>query len=214
MEDRTASGLYLEMTDGPVARYAEGRVPEVLTVPGALRATWWENCARDRADLPRKLPEFSYLGVYEVDATFTPPSVPPDITGHHFRRTGRPGQGRLTGKPTIGLSLVLISPRSPDGAQPLRDWADFVHIRHIAEVSVPGYSMITPYENASGGDPRYLHFYEMDTEAPEASFKAMTPLVMKLLGKPGSSAFDHWAHHPELRIMYVNIFRRLGERTL
>jgi hypothetical protein len=213
VEDRTAPGLYLEMTDGPVAGYVDGRVSDVLSLPGVLRATWWENCARDRTDLPRKVPEFSYLAVYEVDASFTAPVVPADVTGHHFRRTARPGQGRLTGKATVGLSLVLISPRSPEGAQPLRDWADFVHIRHIAEVSVPGYSMITPYEHASGGDPRYLHFYEMDTEDPEASFQAMTPLVMKLLGEPGSPAFDHWARHPELRIMYVNSFRRLGERT-
>jgi len=213
VEDRTDAGLYLEMTDGPVAAYADGRVPEVLAVPGALRATWWENCVRDRDDLPRRLPEFSHLGVYEVDATFVPPATPDAISGHHFVRTGRPGQGRLTGRPTIGLSLVLISPRSPEGAQPLRDWADFVHLRHIAEVSVPGYSMITPYEHATGGDPRFMHFYEMDTEDPEASFKAMTPLVSKLLGEPGSPSFDHWARHPQLRIMYVNSFRRLGEQT-
>ena len=52
-----------------------------------------------------------------------------------------------------------------------------MHIRHIAEVGVPGYGMITPYENVSGGDPRYMHFYEMDTEDPETAFKTMTPLV-------------------------------------
>jgi hypothetical protein len=213
VEDRTDAGLYLEMTDGPVETYVEARVPALLAQHGVRRATWWENVARDRTDLPRKIPEFTYLGVYEVGATFTPPAVPPEVTGHHFRRTPRPGQGRLTGKPTIGLSLVLVSPRSPDGAQALRDWADFVHIRHIAEVSVPGYTMITPYEHAGGGDPRFLHWYEMDTEDPESSFQAMTPLVMKLLGEPGSAAFDHWARHPELRIMYVNSFRRVGERT-
>jgi len=65
---------------------------------------------------------------------------------------------------TIGLSLVLISPEEPGRAQELRDWADFVHIRHIAEVGVPGYCMITPYENATGADPRFLHFYEMDDD--------------------------------------------------
>jgi hypothetical protein len=213
VEDRIAAGLYLEMTDGPVAGYVETRIPEVLAQHGVHRATWWENAVRDRTDLPRKIPEFSYLGVYEVGATFTPPTTPTGVTGHHFRRTPRPGQGRLTGKATIGLSLVLISPRSPDGAAALRDWADFVHIRHIAEVSVPGYSMITPYEHAGGGDPRFLHFYEMDTDDPELSFQAMTPLVMKVLGKPGAPAFDHWARHPELRIVYVNSFRRLGERV-
>ena len=211
MEDRTSAGLYLEMTDGPIAGYIETRVPEVLALHGVHRATWWENVVRDRTDLRATLPEFSYLGVYEVAATFTAPVRPAGVTGLHFRRTPRPGQGRLTGKPTIGLSLVLISPQSPDGAQALRDWADFVHIRHIAEVSVPGYSMITPYEHAGGGDPRFLHFYEMDTDDPELSFQAMTPRVMKVLGEPGAPAFEHWARHPELRIMYVNSFRRLGE---
>jgi hypothetical protein len=212
MEDRTDAGLYLEMTDGPVADYVATRVPAVLALPAVHRATWWENVVPGRTDLPRRLPEFRHLAVYEVGATFAAPPDAADHGGLHFRRTPRPGQGRLTGKPTIGLSLVLISPRSPDGATALRDWADFVHIRHIAEVGVPGYSMITPYEHATGGDPRYLHFYEMDTEDPEASFQAMTPLVMQLLGEPGSPAFDHWARHPELRIMYVNSFRRLGER--
>jgi hypothetical protein len=213
VEDRTSAGLYLEMTDGPIASYAETRVPEVLALHGAHRATWWENAVRDRTDLPRKVPEFSYLAVYEVGATFTAPAVPEGVTGHHYRRTARPGQGRLTGGPTVGLSLVLISARSPDGAVALRDWADFVHIRHIAEVAVPGYSMITPYVHAGDGDPRFLHLYEMDTDDPERSFQAMTPLVMKVLGEPGAPAFDEWARHPELRIMYVNSFRRLGERT-
>ena len=212
MEDRTTAGLYLEMTDEPIVAYVSRRVPELLATSGVQRASWWENRVPGRTDLPRRLDEFSHLAVYEVDETFSPPPTAELAPGLHFVRTGRPGQGRLTGKPTIGLSLVLISPRSPDGAQALRDWADFVHIRHIAEVSVPGYSMITPYEHADGGDPRFLHLYEMDTEDPEASFKAMTPLVSQLLGEPGTPAFDHWANHPELRIMYVNSFRRLGEQ--
>ena len=211
MEDRITPGLYLEMTDGPIEAYASGRAPEVLAQRGVERATWWENVVRDRTDLPRRLPEFSFLGVYEVDAEFAAPAVPDGVTGLHFRRYPRPGQGRLTGKPTLGLSLVLISPREPEQAQALRDWGDFVHIRHIAEVAVPGYSMITPYENATGGDPRFMHCYEMDTDDPETSFQAMTPLVAQLLGESGTPAFDHWAFHPALRIMYVNSFRRLGE---
>ena len=102
MEDRTAPGLYLEMTDGPIEDYSDRRVPEVLSLLGARRATWWENCVRDRLDFPRKLPEFSYLGVYEVDERFTTPTVPTGVTGHHFDRTGRPGQGRLTGRAGSG----------------------------------------------------------------------------------------------------------------
>jgi hypothetical protein len=213
VEDRDTPGLYLEMTDGPIGAYVSGRVPDVLGRPGAHRATWWENCKRDREDLPRTLPEFDFLAVYEVDETFVPPE-PVDLgPGLWFRRTPRPGQGRLTGQPTIGLSLVLISPRHPEGAQALRDWADFVHIRHIAEVCVPGYSMITPYEHATGGTPRFMHFYEMDIDDPERAFKSMTPLVAERLGPAGTPAFDEWARHPELRIDYVNSFRRLGEQS-
>jgi hypothetical protein len=200
------------MVDGPVDGYVAERLPEVLGGAGAQRATWWANCRRDRTDLPRRLPEFDHLVVYEVDRAFAPPPARADVAGHHFVRTGRPGQGRLTGRPTIGLSLVLISPRNPEGAQALRDWADFVHIRHIAEVGVPGYSMITPFEHATGGEPRFLHFYEMDTDDPERAFKTMTPLVAELLGPAGTPGFDAWARHPELRIEYVNSFRLVGQQ--
>ncbi len=210
MEDRITPELYLEMTSIPPDGYATERVPDVLRLPAVARATWWENVQPGRTDLPRKLPEFSLLGVYEVNSGFTAPEPADGITGYHFRHTPRPGQGRLTGKPTIGLSLVLISPRQPEHAQALRDWGDFVHIRNIAEVAVPGYSMITPYENVAGGDPRYMHFYEMDTEDPEASFQAMTPLVTERLGAMDSQSWQAWARSPDLRIMYVNTFRRLG----
>lgn len=211
MEDRITAGLYLEMTDGPLDEYAETRVPDVLVGSGVERATWWENVNRDRTDLPRRLDEFTHLGVYEVGTAFVAPPVPSGITGYHFRRFPRPAQGRLTGSPTIGLSLVLISPRDPADAQAVRDWADFVHIRHIAEVVVPGYTMITPYENAIGGDPRFMHFYEMDTTDPETAFQAMTPLVRERLGDD-TDEWIRWTRHPALRIMYVNSFRRRGER--
>ncbi len=76
MEDRDTPALYLEMTDGPLDGYVETRVPEVLGSPGVQRATWWANCRRDRADLPRRLPEFDHLVVYETDRSFAPPSPP------------------------------------------------------------------------------------------------------------------------------------------
>ena len=213
LEDRHTPGLYLEMTDVRADDYAATRVPEVLEQRGVQRATWWENASRERTDLPRKLPEFGLLGVYEVDDGFAAPKTTDGIDGHHFRRTPRPGQGCLTGRPTLGIMLVLISPREPDQAQALRDWADFVHIRHIAEAGVPGYSMITPYENVTGGDPRFMHFYEMDSDDPEATFQTMTPLVSARIGQPSTPAWNAWANTPELRIMYVSTFRRLGEQS-
>ncbi len=212
MEDRHTAGLYLEMTDRPLDDYVAERVPSVLALPEVDRATWWRNVKRDRDDLPRVLPEFDHLAVYEVGDDFSAPAEPEGVSGHHFRRYRRPGQGIITGRPTIGLSLVLISPRQPDQAQELRDWADFVHIRHIAEVAVPGYTMITPYENATGGDPRFMHFYEMDTDEPERAFKAMTPLVMDRIGGVDTDVFKRWAFTPSLRIMYVNSFARVGEQ--
>jgi hypothetical protein len=213
MEDRCTPGLWLEMTDGDPQAYAAVRVPDVLALPDVDRATWWGNVHRDRRDLPRELDDFDVLGVYEVGERFRPPPTPPGVAGLHYVRTPRPGQGCLSGRPTIGLSLVLISPTEPRHAQALRDWGDFVHIRHIAEAGVPGMTMITPYQHAGGGDPRFLHFYEIDSDDPERTFKAMTPLVTELIGPPDSDAWKHWATHPSLRIMYVNTFARIGART-
>ena len=213
MEDRITEGLYLEMTDQPIDGYVRARVPAVLAIPGVERATWWRNVKRNREDLPPVLPEFDHLAVYEVADTFRAPAVPDGISGHHFRHYPRPGQGVVTGRPTVGLSLVLISPKEEARAQELRDWADFVHIRHIAASAVPGYSMITPYEHATAGDPRFMHFYEIDAEDPEAVFKSMTPLVEQRIGGEGTDAFKHWAFGPSLRIMYVNTFARQGVAT-
>jgi hypothetical protein len=212
VEDRISTGLYLEMTDRAIEEYARERVPEVLAHQGAQTATWWRNVNRDRRDLPAVLPEFDHLGVYEVDETFRAPPTPTGVSGHHFGHCPRPGQGIITGRPTIGLSLVLISPKEPARAQELRDWADFVHIRHIAEAAVPGYCMITPYENVGGGDPRFMHFYEMDTDDPETAFTSMTPLVMARIGDEHTEAFKRWASGPSLRILYVNSFVRVGAR--
>ena len=190
MEDRLTPVLYLEMTEADPDEYARSRVGDVLALPGVERATWWRNVYRDRPDLPRELAEFDTLGVYECDPSFIAPATPDGITGHHFLRTPRPGQGRITGKPTVSLSLVLISPTTEDEAQALRDWGDFVHLNYIVEAGVPGYGMITPYENATKGDPRYLHFYEFDDPDAEVTFKRMRPMVEKKIGPWGSPECD------------------------
>jgi hypothetical protein len=119
MEDRESPVLYLEMTEAEPESYAKDRVDHVMALPGVARATWWRNVYRDRPDLPRELPEFDTLAVYECDASFLAPETPDGVAGHHFLRTPRPGQGRLTGKPTVSLSLVLISP-TRRGAGPAR----------------------------------------------------------------------------------------------
>ena len=213
MEDRRTGALYLEMTRVRPDAYGRERAPVVAAAPGVQRSTWWSNQCPDRDDLPRRLPEFATLGLHEVDATFAPPPAAAGITGLHVIATPRPGQGTLGPEPVDGLLVVLISPRTLDGAQALRDWGDLVHLRHIAEAAVPGYRMITPYERVGGGEPRFLHLYEMATEDPEATYRAMTPLVQERLGPPGTPGYDAWAWHPALRIDYVNTFRLEGERA-
>jgi hypothetical protein len=212
VEDRETPVLYLEMTEATPEDYARDRVAEVRTLPGVERATWWRNVYRDRPDLPRELPEFDTLAVYECEPSFVAPSTPEGISGHHFLRTPRPGQGRITGKPTVSLSLVLISPTTPVEAQALRDWGDFVHINYIVEAGIPGFTMITPYENVTRDDPRYLHFYEFDDPEAEITFKRMRPLVEARIGEWGTPACQEWAVHPALRIMYVNSFALCGEQ--
>ena len=214
MEDRVTPALYIEMTDALPHEYAEHRVSEVLAQRGVARATWWRNVYRDRLERPRELPDFDTLGVYECDESFRPPAVADGIVGHHFVRTPRPGQGRLTGSPTVSLSLVLISPTSEDQAQALRDWGDFVHINHIVAAGIPGFTMITPYENATKRDPRYMHFYEFDDPDAEATFQRIVPYVEARLGPYDSSPqCKTWALHPALRIMYVNSFSLVGEKA-
>jgi len=214
MEDRTTPVLYLEMTDRPPERYAAERVPEVLGLPGVLRATWWDNCVPFRADLPRTLPEFSILGVYEASEDFAAPdNVPEDITGYCFDHYRRPGQGTISDKPTLGLELVLISAPTPAQSQALRDWGDFVHIRDIAAAAPDHFTMITPYENRAEGSPRYMHFYELDTDDPEPAFRRMAPATMARVGSYGTHPQEEWWTHEALVIDYVNTFRRLGVRA-
>jgi hypothetical protein len=214
VEDRRTPGLYLELADAAPGPYGTDRAPTVAAGTGITRASWWSNQHPDRDDVPRRLAEFTTLGVYELSDGFTPPTTPDGIAGLPFAATPRPGQGVLGGDATNGLLLVLISPRTPEEGQDLRDWGDFVHIRHIAETAVPGYRMITPYERVGGDEPRYLHLYEMVTDDPEATYKSMTPRVQARLGPPGTPTYDDWAWHPALRIDYVNTFRLEGELVL
>jgi len=210
VEDRLTPILQLELCDLAPEAWLDERGAAMLALGGVERVSAWTNCAPGRSDLPRTLPEFHTLGVVEAQAPFASPAPPPGVAVHQFRQV-RPGQGVLTGRPTRGIELVLISPKTEGGAQALRDWADFVHIRHIAAAAVPGFTLITPYENvARGGRPRFLHFYEMDTPEAEEAFQRMTPATLVRL--PEKAERRVWAGHPELVIDYVSTFRFSGER--
>jgi hypothetical protein len=222
MEERLTPELWLELSALSPDQYASELLPRLAAAPGFERVSWWANARPNRGDLPRTMDEFATLGLFEPasdasagDAGGAGDLVLPDgVVRLRFRRTQRPGQGVLTGEPTLGLLLVLISPTAPDEAQVLRDWADFVHIRHIAAAAVPGYGMITPYERCDlgyeDGPARFLHLYEIHNQDAESVYRSMVPLVVARIGEPGSAGWDEWAGHPALRIDYVNTFRRAG----
>ena len=211
MEDRVTPLLYLELAAQPAATYGAERVPGVLARGGVERASWWSDCVPGRRDLPRRLDDVATLGLFECSPGFEAPPPPDGVLGIHLRQV-RPGQGTLGAGPTLGLELVLISPRDPGRAQALRDWADFVHIHDIAAAAPAHFTMITPYENVTGGEPRFLHLYELDTDDPEPAFQAMTPATKARVdaGGWGSHPFEEWAWHPELVIDFVSTFRREG----
>jgi hypothetical protein len=211
VEDRLTSLLYLELSAQPAAGYAADRVPTVLERPGVERASWWSDCVPGRRDLPRRLDDAATLGLYECAEGFEAPRAVDGVLPLLFRQV-RPGQGTLGEGPTLGLELVLISPKHPERARALRDWGDFVHIHDIAAAAPEHFTMITPYENVNGGEPRYLHLYELGTDDPEPAFQAMTPTTKARRDAGGwnSHDVDHWAWHEELVIEYVSTFRREG----
>jgi hypothetical protein len=174
-------------------------------VGAGWQVTTWEPCPMRPDRIPRTLGPCDGLVIGEGDGGAVPvasagTSVVP------LRRYPRPSQGSISGEATNGLLLVLISPRTPSGAQALRDWGDFVHLRHIAEAGVPGYRTISSWEHEAAGEPRFCHLYEMHTDDPTAAFLQMTDLVRERVG----AAFDEWAWHRELRIDESRTYRRTG----
>jgi hypothetical protein len=226
MEDRQPTGLLLEMLDGPSADAVERwqhdvAIPKALATASITRGTAFRNLRPDESRFQQKVPGFSHLTVYETQAS-DPASVRPDAFPHGeggvqvvdriiFKRYPRASQGRLSGKPTLGIFLILISPTDPARAQELRDWADFTHIHGIAAASPRGFTTITPYENAAGTDPLFLHFYELDTNDPVTAVDEMPGAVMKRWGyQMGDEAFLRWALTDALDIHYVNVFGRIA----
>jgi hypothetical protein len=212
VEDRITPALYMELGNLSADEYAAGRARQLLERPGVGRVSWWATTIPGRDELPMAIPDGTLLGVAETEDDFVVPPPLPGTTAHHFRRYPRPSQGILTGRPTTGLLVVWISPDRPEGAQKLRDWGDFVHIREIAAASVPGFTEITPYENVADTDPRFMHFYEFDSEDPEATYQTMAEDLRVRLGGYQTPEFRHWASWKAAggKIIYVNTFRFLG----
>jgi hypothetical protein len=225
VEDRQPTGLLLEMLDGADAAAVE-QWQEDVAIPKAIASGWFtrgtafKNLRPDESRFQQKVEPFSHLNVYELNrpdvAWACTDGLPRGDGGVRvvnrflFKRYPRASQGRLSGKPTLGIFLILISPKTRERAQELRDWADFTHIHGIAASSPAGFTTITPYENAMGSDPLYLHFYELDTPDPVAAVDDMPNAVMKRWGyEMGDDAFMKWAMSDDLDIHYVNVFGRV-----
>jgi hypothetical protein len=213
LEDRNTPQLYTELGDATPESCA-ARAGALARAPGVERVTWWENCARGRTDLPMRVKDGRTLVVVEAGDEFGAPQPDRDASeAHCFQRTARPSQGILAGGPTLGLLIVWISPRTPERDRNLRDWGDFVHIRHIAAAGIPGFTQISVYENTAAKDPRYMHFYEFDNADAEGTFSRMIEYVAPRLGGVESRAYAEWAdwRAPGGRLFYCNTFRRVGE---
>ncbi len=203
MEDRQPPRLHLELVRAPDT--VDERAA-VLEAAGWRVSTWDPATDADDDGLPRRLARCDGLVIGEgVGGAVEPGSSA--TTAVPLKRYPRPSQGSCSGEPTTGILLVLISPKEQSGAQQLRDWGDFVQLRHIAEASVPGYRTITPWENEVGATPRYCHLYEMVGADPQEVFERMTPLVKSRL-EP--DVFKHWAWHPQLIIEESRTYRRRG----
>ncbi len=214
VEDRGTQRLFLELGDGSDTEGAE-RAVELLVEPGVFRTSWWRNCVPCRTELPMRITDGTLLVVAELDDDGAAPKARPGSTAFCFRRHPRPSQGILTGRRTTGLLVVWITPRTPDLATSLRDWGDFVHIRHIAAAGIPGFTQISVFENEAEADPRYMHFYEFDSADPEATYQTMVDHVAPRLGGVESKRFAEWAdwRSPGGRLWYCNTFSLAAEAS-
>jgi hypothetical protein len=160
-----------------------------------------------------RVPDGTLLVIAEMGDDAETLTHPPASTAVGFRRHPRPSQGILSGRPTTGLLVVWITPRAPDLATQLRDWGDFVHIRHIAAAGIPGFTQISVYENEQSVDPLFMHLYEFDSEDAEATYQTMVDFVAPRLGGTDSDEFKNWAdwRGGGGRIWYCNTFQFGGE---
>jgi hypothetical protein len=216
MEDRINSGLLFVMIDRAGDRAQVDWDERLRALPGVARISWWKNVQLNRRDWLgelRTLEDFEMLGICELDDIAALPIAPEGVRTIAFRRYPRPSQGVLR-LPTLGLCVVMISTRNLEdevAVQSLRDWGDFVHFPGIVDANIPGYGLVTAYENSTRGAPRFLHLYEFPDADAEAVFQRTRPCVAQRFGGgPGNPGFDRWELHPEIRIDYVNSFTRIA----
>ncbi len=192
--------MHLELVRAPDSVAARAAATEAA----GWDVSVWEPATIADDDLPRALPRCDGVVIGEGDGgVVAPPS--PASTVVPLVRYPRPSQGSCSGERTTGILLVLISARQRESAQELRDWGDFVHLRHIAEAAVPLFRTITPWENESSGTPRFCHLYEMVGDDPQGTFEQMTPRVRERLDR---ATFKEWAWHPQLVIEESRTYRR------
>ena len=201
MEDRLPVRLHIELVRFPDTVAARAAAVESA---GWSVSTWSQATAADDDGIPRRLARCDGLVIGEGDGgPVGPPSSGTTVVP--LKRYPRPSQGSCSGERTTGILLTLISPKEESRAQELRDWSDFIHIRLIAEASVPGYRTITAWESESEGTPRFCHLYEMVADDPQGVFEQMTPLVKSRLAP---QAFKEWAWHAQLVIDESRTYRR------
>ena len=172
MEDRITAGLYLELGDlDPEPTTPRRRVDALLARPGASASRGGRTTVPAGPSCPWPSPTARPWGWPRS----TTPSSPPTPAGDHgpaFRRFPRPSQGILTGAPTTGLLVVWISPRRPRRRAAARLGRLRPHPPH-RRGRRPRVHPVTPYENTADADPRYMHFYELDADDPEAAYQSM-----------------------------------------
>lgn len=218
MEDRMNAGLLLVLLDGDAQKNMASWNNKLLDIAGVTRVSWWRNDFPNRddwiGDWRRIQDDFEILAVCEIDAPFDDIERPAGVRSILFKRAARPSQGVLR-LPTLGLCLVMISPENPTDdveAQRMRDWGDFVHFPGIVEANIPGYGLVTPYENADRDAPRFLHCYEFPQADAEAVFERTRAAVShRFDSPPGDSVFDHWATYPGMVLDYLSNFTRIDE---
>lgn len=209
------AGLLLVLLDGDARQCSSTWDEKLRNIPGVGEVTWWSNLKPHRDDWIgkwRKLRDFETLAVCEIDGSMTAVVKPEGVRSLLMRRASRPSQGVLR-LPTLGLCVVLISPKDAAddaSAAELRRWGDLVHFPGIVEANIPGYALVTPYENVERVAPRFLHCYEFSDANAEAVFQMTRACVAQRFHTvPGSDIFQAWADHPVMSHDYLGNFTRV-----